>query len=298
MRHRHRTAAPARGGALHRQRTGPPRRAVGPRPDPRLQQLRPDRRRPRRRRHRLPRRRGRRRRRRPAHRHRGPARPCRRHRDQRRRQRRRVRRGQGGAHRPGGHRAGRRRAAGRRGRRRRRGRRGRRGVRGPRGLRGRHRRRRRAAVPRRAPHGPPPAHVEFRRLAMQPGKPQGFGLVGPDRIPLFALPGNPVSSYVSFELFVRPALRALMGLEPVTRRTVTARLECEEPIASPEGKRQFLRGRYRPPAAGEEHGTVRPVGGPGSHLLGSLARADALVVVPERTTEVARGDELEVVLLD
>ncbi|WP_436990826.1 molybdopterin molybdotransferase MoeA [Streptomyces sp. enrichment culture] len=146
--------------------------------------------------------------------------------------------------------------------------------------------------------GRPPAHVEFRRLAMQPGKPQGFGLVGPDRIPLFALPGNPVSSYVSFELFVRPALRALMGLEPVTRRTVTARLECEEPIASPEGKRQFLRGRYRPPAAGEEHGTVRPVGGPGSHLLGSLARADALVVVPERTTEVARGDELEVVLLD
>ncbi|GAA3626924.1 gephyrin-like molybdotransferase Glp [Streptomyces fenghuangensis] len=144
----------------------------------------------------------------------------------------------------------------------------------------------------------PPARVEFRRLAMQPGKPQGFGLVGPDRIPLFALPGNPVSSYVSFELFVRPALRALMGLEPVTRRTVAARLECEEPIASPEGKRQFLRGRYEPPTAGEELGTVRPVGGPGSHLLGSLARADALVVVPERTTEVARGDELEVVLLD
>ncbi|MGY1456658.1 molybdopterin molybdotransferase MoeA [Streptomyces sp. SS8] len=144
----------------------------------------------------------------------------------------------------------------------------------------------------------PPARVEFRRLAMQPGKPQGFGLVGPDRIPLFALPGNPVSSYVSFELFVRPALRALMGLEPVTRRTVTARLECEEPIASPEGKRQFLRGRYEPPAAGEGLGTVSPVGGPGSHLLGSLARADALVVVPERTTEVARGDELEIVLLD
>ncbi|MBN3928964.1 molybdopterin molybdotransferase MoeA [Streptomyces verrucosisporus] len=144
----------------------------------------------------------------------------------------------------------------------------------------------------------PPARVEFRRLAMQPGKPQGFGLVGPDRIPLFALPGNPVSSHVSFELFVRPALRALMGLEPVTRRTVTARLECQEPIASPEGKRQFLRGRYEPPAAGEEPGTVHPVGGPGSHLLGSLARADALAVVPERTTEVARGDELEVVLLD
>ncbi|GAA2456732.1 molybdenum cofactor synthesis domain-containing protein [Streptomyces macrosporus] len=144
----------------------------------------------------------------------------------------------------------------------------------------------------------PVRSVEFRRLAMQPGKPQGFGLVGPEGIPLFALPGNPVSSYVSFELFVRPALRALMGLAPVSRPTVRARLECEEPIGSPAGKRQFLRGRYEPPGEGERIGTVRPVGGAGSHLLGSLARADALIVVPERTTEVARGDELDVVPLD
>ncbi|WP_031509325.1 gephyrin-like molybdotransferase Glp [Streptomyces megasporus] len=144
----------------------------------------------------------------------------------------------------------------------------------------------------------PVRSVEFRRLAMQPGKPQGFGLVGPDGIPLFALPGNPVSSYVSFELFVRPALRVLMGLEPASRPTVRARLECEEPIGSPAGKRQFLRGRYEPPGEGERIGTVRPVGGAGSHLLGSLAHADALIVVPERTTEVARGDEPEVVLLD
>ncbi|GAA2385628.1 molybdopterin molybdotransferase MoeA [Streptomyces glaucosporus] len=154
----------------------------------------------------------------------------------------------------------------------------------------------------RPPEGGKPAaparSVEFRRLAMQPGKPQGFGLVGPDGIPLFALPGNPVSSYVSFELFVRPALRALMGLETVSRPTVRARLECEEPIGSPAGKRQFLRGRYEPPGDGERVGTVRPVGGAGSHLLGSLARADALIVVPEQTTEVARGDELEVVPLD
>ncbi|MFD1828542.1 gephyrin-like molybdotransferase Glp [Streptomyces desertarenae] len=147
---------------------------------------------------------------------------------------------------------------------------------------------------------PPARGVDFRRLAMQPGKPQGFGLVGPDGVPLFALPGNPVSSYVSFELFVRPALRALMGLDPVGRRTVRARVEPDGsgPLTSPEGKRQFLRGRYEPPADGEETGTVRPVGGPGSHLLGSLAQADALIVVPERTTEVARGDELETVLLD
>ncbi|MEE1938441.1 gephyrin-like molybdotransferase Glp [Streptomyces sp. TRM 70361] len=149
-----------------------------------------------------------------------------------------------------------------------------------------------------APAPAPARGVEFRRLAMQPGKPQGFGLVGPDGTPLFALPGNPVSSYVSFELFVRPALRALMGLEPVSRPTVRARVECDGPLTSPGGKRQFLRGRYTPPAPGEETGTVRPAGGAGSHLTASLARADALIVVPEQTTGVARGDELEVVLLD
>ena len=54
---------------------------------------------------------------------------------------------------------------------------------------------------------------------MQPGKPQGFGTIGPDHTPLLALPGNPVSSYVSFELFVRPAIRALMGLTDVHRPT-------------------------------------------------------------------------------
>ena len=66
--------------------------------------------------------------------------------------------------------------------------------------------------------------VEFRKLAMQPGKPQGFGLIGPDRTPLLALPGNPVSSYVSFELFVRPAIRTLMGLAEVHRATTARRV--------------------------------------------------------------------------
>ncbi|MFG2139567.1 gephyrin-like molybdotransferase Glp [Streptomyces sp. NPDC048650] len=133
--------------------------------------------------------------------------------------------------------------------------------------------------------------VEFRKIAMQPGKPQGFGLVGPDRTPLMALPGNPVSSYVSFEIFVRPAIRTLMGLPDVHRPT--ARAECTEPIASsPEGKRQFLRGSYDP-----DTGRVAPVGGSGSHLIKALAHANALIVVPEDTTEVAAGDEVDVVPL-
>ncbi|UCM88610.1 molybdotransferase-like divisome protein Glp [Streptomyces marincola] len=136
--------------------------------------------------------------------------------------------------------------------------------------------------------------AEFRRLAMQPGKPQGFGLIGPARTPLFALPGNPVSAYVSFELFVRPALRAMAGrtADALHRPRTTARLDGEGPVASPAGRRQYLRGSHD---AGR--GTVRPVGGAGSHLVAALARADALIEIPETVTEVAPGAELTVVLL-
>ncbi|NLU70045.1 gephyrin-like molybdotransferase Glp [Streptomyces sp. HNM0574] len=139
--------------------------------------------------------------------------------------------------------------------------------------------------------------VEFRRLAMQPGKPQGFGLIGPDRTPLLALPGNPVSSYVSFELFVRPAVRALMGVTPVRRPAVAAQLAARDALTSPEGKRQFLRGRYTPPQEGEELGTVRPVGGAGSHLITALAQADALIDIPERTCDIGPGEEVSVIPL-
>ncbi len=136
----------------------------------------------------------------------------------------------------------------------------------------------------------PGSGVEFRRLAMQPGKPQGFGSIGPDHTPLLALPGNPVSSYVSFELFVRPAIRTLMGLQDVHRPRVRAELRAEKALTSPKGRRQFLRGRYA-------DGVVTPVGGAGSHLVAALAQANALVVVPEDVEDVALGTEVEVVLL-
>ncbi|WP_051807080.1 gephyrin-like molybdotransferase Glp [Streptomyces sp. NRRL F-2664] len=137
--------------------------------------------------------------------------------------------------------------------------------------------------------------IDFRRLAMQPGKPQGFGTVGPDHTPLLALPGNPVSSYVSFELFVRPAIRALMGLpeSEVRRPSVRAVLKADQALGSPAGRRQFLRGAYD-----AESGTVSPVGGSGSHLIAALAHADSLMVVPEDVTSVEPGTELEVVPLD
>ncbi|MEV6163166.1 gephyrin-like molybdotransferase Glp [Streptomyces sp. NPDC052052] len=134
--------------------------------------------------------------------------------------------------------------------------------------------------------------IDFRTLAMQPGKPQGFGSIGPEHTPLLALPGNPVSSYVSFELFVRPVIRALMGLQEVNRPTVRATLTTEKALTSPSGKRQFLRGTYD-----AEAGTVTPVGGSGSHLIAALARADALIVIPEDVTSAEPGTDTEVILL-
>jgi molybdopterin molybdotransferase len=135
--------------------------------------------------------------------------------------------------------------------------------------------------------------VTFDRVAMQPGMPQGFGTIGPDKTPFFGLPGNPVSAYVSFEVFVRPALRRMLGVEPVSRPLVRARLA--EPIRSPSGKRSYLRGWLD-----VESGTyaVRQVGGAGSHLVASLAAANALIVVPEAVTEVAAGDSVSVMLLE
>ncbi|MFF4752551.1 molybdotransferase-like divisome protein Glp [Streptomyces sp. NPDC002514] len=136
----------------------------------------------------------------------------------------------------------------------------------------------------------PGSGVEFRKLAMQPGKPQGFGTIGPDHTPLLALPGNPVSSYVSFELFVRPAIRTLMGLTDVHRPRIRATLTADAPLRSPKGRRQFLRGTYA-------DGEVTPVGGADSHLVAALAHADALIVLPEDVASVEPGAEVEVILL-
>ncbi|MFI6511584.1 gephyrin-like molybdotransferase Glp [Streptosporangium sp. NPDC050855] len=131
--------------------------------------------------------------------------------------------------------------------------------------------------------------VRFDRVAMQPGMPQGFGVVGEDDVPIFALPGNPVSSFVSFMLFVRPALRKMRGLpaEP----TPTVRMVTTAALRSPDGKRSYLRGVLGP------DGTVAPVLRQGSHQLAALASANALIVVPESVTELGEGADVEVIPL-
>jgi molybdopterin molybdotransferase len=126
--------------------------------------------------------------------------------------------------------------------------------------------------------------VEFCTVAMQPGAPQGAGTYR--GVAVAALPGNPVSASVSFEVFVRPALRAAMGL-PAQRPRARARLT--ESLDSPAGRRQYRRGALDLAAA-----AVTPVGGAGSHLLAALARSDCLIEIDEHTTRVDADTEVVV----
>ena len=133
--------------------------------------------------------------------------------------------------------------------------------------------------------------VEFTKVAMHPGMPQGHGVVGEsddERIPVITLPGNPVSSYISFQNFVRPAINKLRGLGSTDRPRLAT--EVTKPLDSPQSKRQFARGRFL------DDGRVEPVGGgQGSHVIGGLAQADCLIVIPEGVAHVNTGDTVDVV---
>jgi molybdopterin molybdotransferase len=134
--------------------------------------------------------------------------------------------------------------------------------------------------------------IGFRKVAMQPGMPQGFGLVG-DGVPIFTLPGNPVSSYVSFQLFVAPALDKFQDLEP--KRMARRQAVLTGPARSPADKRSFLRGILDQQAGGVAQ--VTPVSGQMSNQLASLARANALIIVPEAVTALPAGELVDVLEL-
>jgi molybdopterin molybdotransferase len=135
--------------------------------------------------------------------------------------------------------------------------------------------------------------VGFHRVAMQPGMPQAFGVIGPDRTPVFGLPGNPVSALVSFEAFVRPALRRMLGAPYVSRPVVSA--TALEELRSPQGKRSFLRVRLE---VRDGAYVVTPVSGAGSHLVAGLARANALAVVPDEVEQIPAGSPVQVMMLE
>ncbi|MHB1504891.1 MAG: molybdopterin molybdotransferase MoeA [Acidimicrobiales bacterium] len=135
--------------------------------------------------------------------------------------------------------------------------------------------------------------VRFVRVAMRPGMPQAIGMLGDDRDVLyFGLPGNPVSARVSFELFVLPAIRTMLGYSSVFRPFVAARAASD--LRSSPGKIEYLRGRLD---VGVDPAVFVPVGGRGSHLIAGMAGANALGVVPEHKVSVAAGARIMVLPL-
>ncbi|BBY44488.1 molybdopterin molybdotransferase MoeA [Mycolicibacterium celeriflavum] len=127
--------------------------------------------------------------------------------------------------------------------------------------------------------------VEFVKVAMQPGMPQGCGRV--DNTPIITLPGNPVSALVSFEVFIRSPLRAAMGLANPDRPRRTAVLT--EHITSPRGKRQFRRG-----VLDDDAGMVTSYGPPASHHLRWLASANCLLEIAEDVDALPAGSQVQV----
>jgi molybdopterin molybdotransferase len=134
--------------------------------------------------------------------------------------------------------------------------------------------------------------VQFCSVAMRPGQPQGFGYLG-NRVPIFCLPGNPVSALVSFEAFVRPAIRRLLGKRQLQRATVQA--VSLERVDSPAGLREYRRGVLHREADGSF--SVSLVGGAGSHLIASMASSNCLVIIDEEVDEVVPGSRVTVMPL-
>ena len=135
--------------------------------------------------------------------------------------------------------------------------------------------------------------MRWMQIAIRPAKPFAFGVVGERSTPVFGLPGNPVSSMVSFELLARPALRKLAG-HPVLHRPAVPAVAAEAFSRHPDGKVHYVRVRVE--RADDGSLDVRSAGGQGSHHLTAMARADALLPLPDGDG-VAKGDAVRVLLL-
>ena len=133
--------------------------------------------------------------------------------------------------------------------------------------------------------------MQFWQVAMKPGRPLAFGLL--EAVPAVGLPGNPVSTMVSFEQFVRPAILKMLGHNNLFRRTVQARLE--KGIEKRAGIRHFVRARIRRDGEGY---TVVATGEHGSGILKPMVRANGLIILPEEAATVRQGDTVTVQLRD
>lgn len=124
--------------------------------------------------------------------------------------------------------------------------------------------------------------LSFWTVAMRPGRPLGFG-IAPNGKPVLALPGNPVSSLVTFEVFCRRALLKLMGKPH--GESVVKKAQCSEELSKKPGVRLYLRAQV-------QDGTIRTTGPQGSHLLRSLVMANALLIFSEEESQISPGQEV------
>ena len=139
--------------------------------------------------------------------------------------------------------------------------------------------------------------IDTTRVAMHPGSVQGFGLLGDERIPVFLLPSNPVSSLVIFEIFIRPVIRLALGKRHAARRVVRAR--ALNPLESRPGRRGYIRARLMRDAETQDY-LVEGLGGASgapAHLLAGLGDANAMIRIPEDVTHIRPGDVVEVIFL-
>jgi molybdopterin molybdotransferase len=133
--------------------------------------------------------------------------------------------------------------------------------------------------------------LKFWRIKMRPGKPVAFGVL--NGCPWIGLPGNPVSTMVTFELLVRPAIRKMLGLANPYRGTVPVRIS--EAYRSGTSRRDFVRATVE---QCDGKLTASVTGSQGSGILTSMAKANALLIVPSEVQEVAEGETLQAILLD
>ena len=133
--------------------------------------------------------------------------------------------------------------------------------------------------------------MQFWQVAMKPGQPLAFGSL--ENVPVIGLPGNPVSSMISFEQFARPAILKMMGRKNLFRRTIKARLT--EEITKKPGKRHFIRGIIERTSDGY---IARTTGEQGSGILKSMVKANGLIILPEKITKAGVGEEVTVQLLN
>lgn len=131
-------------------------------------------------------------------------------------------------------------------------------------------------------------------LAIESSGRHNYGTIGPDKVPVVTLPGDPIAAYISFELFVRPMIRTMLGASTIHRPAVKAKLE--KPITSPDGQRSYVRG-----ILSEDGKSITPLGKGDSSAQDeqtTLSDANAFIAVPENVTSLETGADVTVVVLE